>query len=413
MITDFRIAFTPMKLRFAMLLADVGHTAASYEYALKIKNFIHSTEETHAASHRQQANKDKRGYGEKGLERKKSKVFSTKFARAVEEFYDRISKTITDDVKATAKESTGSITKSSSGSSLWDYTGSILAGANLKDFVDGTSQEPTVSKPLVPPKSQPPISHAHPVQSTLQLSSNMVGTGYQATGYSVSEMSLLASPSFPSQTSQANNTAHTNSVPMNDQTLKSSNSDSGATKRERENKKEKENKETVSSGPGVISNVRKSLLGFLYPDAKDANDNLGTANTAYYDEVNKRWVFPGEENDPDASIGPPPSGPMMSVMGSGVSGPPVGDAAGGNDVLAAMMAPPSRGVSYSSSSSSGNDQNGAYDPLAAMMAPPPRSQSYGASSASMTAASSGLPPKMWQPPPVVHQHQEMNGTGTD
>merc|ERR1711998_689762 len=72
---------------------------------------------------------------------------------------------------------------------------------------------------------------------------------------------------------------------------------------------------TSESGPGVISNVRKSLLGWMYPDAKDANDNLGTENKAYFDPATKKWVFPGEDPVDDIAVGPPPTS-----FGSGPGG---------------------------------------------------------------------------------------------
>ena len=42
--------------------------------------------------------------------------------------------------------------------------------------------------------------------------------------------------------------------------------------------------------------VRKGLLGWLYPEAHDASENLGTENKAYFDNATGRWVFPGEVN---------------------------------------------------------------------------------------------------------------------
>lgn len=36
------------------------------------------------------------------------------------------------------------------------------------------------------------------------------------------------------------------------------------------------------------------LVQWLYPDAHDAEENLGDQLEAYYDEKTKRWVFPGE-----------------------------------------------------------------------------------------------------------------------
>ena len=40
--------------------------------------------------------------------------------------------------------------------------------------------------------------------------------------------------------------------------------------------------------------VRKNLLNWLYPDAHDANENMGGAMEAYYDKATGKWVIPGE-----------------------------------------------------------------------------------------------------------------------
>ena len=102
------VAFCPMKLRLAMLLADFGCREASYEYAFGIKSFITSTEEAHAAAQRGSTfGKDRRGSSEK--DRKISKIFNFKFARAVDEFYDRISKTTSEDIKANIRRDSGQV----------------------------------------------------------------------------------------------------------------------------------------------------------------------------------------------------------------------------------------------------------------------------------------------------------------
>jgi hypothetical protein len=56
-------------------------------------------------------------------------------------------------------------------------------------------------------------------------------------------------------------------------------------------------------------------MKWMFPDAHDANDNIGTGlGEAYFDKATGKWVFPGQEdggaNDPTA--GPPPTGPMMT-----------------------------------------------------------------------------------------------------
>ena len=40
--------------------------------------------------------------------------------------------------------------------------------------------------------------------------------------------------------------------------------------------------------------MRKNLLNWLYPDAHDANENMGGAMEAYYDKATGKWVIPGE-----------------------------------------------------------------------------------------------------------------------
>lgn len=35
----------------------------------------------------------------------------------------------------------------------------------------------------------------------------------------------------------------------------------------------------------------------MYPDAKDANDNLGTENKAYFDKATNKWIFPDQPAD--------------------------------------------------------------------------------------------------------------------
>jgi hypothetical protein len=43
-VNEFLIGFAPMKLRFAMLLADLGYVSQSLEYCNQIKHFISSLE---------------------------------------------------------------------------------------------------------------------------------------------------------------------------------------------------------------------------------------------------------------------------------------------------------------------------------------------------------------------------------
>lgn len=44
----------------------------------------------------------------------------------------------------------------------------------------------------------------------------------------------------------------------------------------------------------TFKQARKSLLNWLYPDAHDANENMGGTMEAYYDKGSGKWVIPGE-----------------------------------------------------------------------------------------------------------------------
>lgn len=49
-----------------------------------------------------------------------------------------------------------------------------------------------------------------------------------------------------------------------------------------------------SSGGGFFSGLRKNLISTWYPDAHDANDNVGESLAAVYNKETGRWEFPGE-----------------------------------------------------------------------------------------------------------------------
>eukprot|EP01039_Chlorochromonas_danica_P008530 gene8530-9403_t len=158
------------------------------------------------------------------------------------------------------------------------------------------------------------------------------------------------------------------------------------------------------SGSGLVSSVRKGLLSWLYPEAHDASENIGSSLEAFYDKQLGRWVFPGEEASAAASpaLAPPPMAMPSSSSSSSApssasgavqppsgppSGPPVGSSGSGsasaaeNDPLAALMAPPPRRLASSSASSTS---------LSASMGPPP-----------ITPSAAGPPPptafKVWTP----------------
>ena len=73
----------------------------------------------------------------------------------------------------------------------------------------------------------------------------------------------------------------------------------------------------------------------MNPDATECD--VGETMQAYYDEKQKRWIFPGDDpNEVIPSMGPPPTMPV----GTPVAEPAPAPAAASNDPLAAMMAPP-------------------------------------------------------------------------
>jgi hypothetical protein len=67
-----------------------------------------------------------------------------------------------------------------------------------------------------------------------------------------------------------------------------------------------------SGGKGVIGWLG-SVVGLKGPKQAD----LGQAMEAYFDKDKNRWVFPGEEDAPeaDAALGPPPSNLGVSASG--------------------------------------------------------------------------------------------------
>lgn len=62
----------------------------------------------------------------------------------------------------------------------------------------------------------------------------------------------------------------------------------------------------------IADQVKKGFMKWMFPNAHDANDNIGESLEAYYDEATKRWVFPGEDpSAADPASAPPPP---MSAM---------------------------------------------------------------------------------------------------
>ncbi|CAE7518110.1 unnamed protein product, partial [Symbiodinium microadriaticum] len=182
--------------------------------------------------------------------------------------------------------------------------------------------------------------------------------------------------------------------------------------------------------------VRKGLLGWLYPDAHDTTENMGSGLDAVYDKATGQWIFPDDSNNPPqipasipppTSVGPPSSHSVPSSVGTG--GPPSGgghSSAGGTgdsyDPLVALMAPPSRVYGVASSASSATDSS---DPLAALMAPPPiripaqnsfsmvgtgGGPSSGSGPPSMAGAAA--PPRFWTPPAPSPSATQSSGPGS-
>ncbi|MBY0308879.1 MAG: hypothetical protein K2Q09_09075, partial [Phycisphaerales bacterium] len=60
----------------------------------------------------------------------------------------------------------------------------------------------------------------------------------------------------------------------------------------------------LMSGPttGIVGNLRKGIIGWFYPDAHDATENIGKSLEAYYDDKLGRWIFPGEVRTHDEAV---------------------------------------------------------------------------------------------------------------
>jgi hypothetical protein len=102
----------------------------------------------------------------------------------------------------------------------------------------------------------------------------------------------------------------------------------------------------VKDAPRRAGSVFKRLIARLtYPEAKVTYE--GKKMEAYYDKEKKRWIFPGEENEPEPEpLAPPPTTHLEKSASDEIK--PVK-----YDPLAALMAPP--------------------DPLALLMVPPTHS----------------------------------------
>lgn len=145
----------PLKLRFAMVLADLGFTQAAAAYAREIKLIVkefgafddadvNPSASSAGASNKTLAknkNTSSKGAGPSAAAGSKVKPFSRHFVRALDEFIDRLGVTDIPTTASTANPSSLSSTGNTA-SSLWDLTSVISAissSANLKQFVDGPS----------------------------------------------------------------------------------------------------------------------------------------------------------------------------------------------------------------------------------------------------------------------------------
>ena len=165
----------------------------------------------------------------------------------------------------------------------------------------------------------------------------------------------------------------------------------------------------LAAPTGFAGSVRKSLIGWFYPDVHDASENLGEGLEARYDKETKRWIFPGETPDQqDPSLAPPPTTAMLKPNtsansmaskdhGSGFS---LDSAAGtgsgiastnSSDSLASLMAPPPRNISMSPVGSS--------DALSSMMNPPDRRPTLMMTPEPIGGGASNPNVRIWSPLP--------------
>ena len=165
---------------------------------------------------------------------------------------------------------------------------------------------------------------------------------------------------------------------------------------------------------GVVGTMRKSLLGWLYPNATDGTDNLGQEMEAYYDEVNQKWMFPGEEEETTKELLPPPTrsfhqehqisssspssskiletspSPRTKALNSMMAPPSMAMRAGSYSSFASISTSSSNQSSPSNRSSRGPSPSFLFPPasISASNVPPPPAPNTRVWSASTTATSS-------------------------
>lgn len=160
------------KLRFAIILCDLGLTAQALEYATEIKNFIlYVNQKLELPDPKSQkpgkpltGNMKQAPGSNESSTPVKQQPFSKGFINTVNEFIDRLSG---GNVKNTSSSGgQGQNSSSSSGWNVWN----MFNSANLKDLVDG----PDNNQPQVPQKlAPPPISSSGTGKSNPTTNSNI------------------------------------------------------------------------------------------------------------------------------------------------------------------------------------------------------------------------------------------------
>jgi hypothetical protein len=230
-------------------------------------------------------NKSSKSRTEKSAIQAKPKPFNKKLVREFEEFFDRVSK----------QEGCGVTGRSSiNAGSIWNISNvlsSAISASNLQSFVDG---------PIVPAAAPSAGFEMPPVTSPVAVIPSHAPTGQYGAQqplmqYTQSKQPPMHAPNqSPAVVPPATNPTIAAAIPAA--------------------------VDGNESQSGLVGKVRKGILGWLYPDAHDASENLGTENKAYFDKTTGRWVFPGEENtEKDANMGPPPM--MGAQMGAPAPAP--------------------------------------------------------------------------------------------
>lgn len=434
----------PTKLRYSFLLSDFGYGAEALAYAESIKEIIKTSESKNIQKSNDQSK----------ATNPPNSLFAKKFIQDLDEFIYRLKvnlgKVSSAELKnlntcGTSLVDSNVISENESevsSKNTWGISSivNVMSSATLKEFVDGSSvpkiQENNVSayhendlvRPLNPNSHIPPsIRQVNPNLSmfnphtTRDISINPK----QENQREVSTFDTCGT--FQNIISSQNNLSSHPNLPsiqkpipnMNSQTVSDVDAKLAYNDKNRETKNISDTDKPTSPSKavknenpsgGLVTKVRKGLISWLYPEAHDADANLGKSMEAYFDKATGKWVFPGEEdNNNDPAIKPPPiaslsresSSSAMSQIPSSNSllhgGQSSGNLSGSDsyDPLAALMAPPSRGSSFSSSSNS-------EDPLNSLMAPPSRRIPSVPSMKSQPSFTAPPNINIWKPPSIIH-----------